>query len=383
MASESDPESARSIRSDSSPERNSRHQPDPANIKRFQITTSFPNYNSKHIDYVIIYKYDQDNVDDKEIRKKNEIRKEFFKHLELEEHIQVYYLRFSKDDEVHVYALLHAPMERLLEEAEKVKLQMRLNNKFLHEDKEDLEEPSLEILDKKLKTLGIKREIKKDSEGSVILSAQFERSIKYLFDVFDEKHTREPFSNTLRSLLVDNILKNFSFKQVKNKYNSFRRNRNGDNDVFSEDFKNFRSSQTKRFAGLPYMLSEGYFDDALILHDRTNHLLTLGEMVQSVARDDMEHFENQMDFFNYISLENNHTKSGDKAPIDIRKELHLKWAKLSNFFRYQPINLVRDYFGESFGLYFAWIGHFIFCLILPTIIGIIFFAIGLNKAYFN
>jgi hypothetical protein len=175
-------------------------------------------------------------------------------------------------------------------------------------------------------------------------------------------------------------LRNFSFKQIKDKYNSFRRSRD-DGDAFSENFKKFRSSQTKKFAGLPYMLSEGYFDDALILHDRTHHFLTLGEMIQSAARDDMEHFETQMDFFNHISLENNHTKNGGKHPIDIRKELHLKWAKLSNFFRYQPLNLIRDYFGESFSLYFAWIGHFIFCLIIPTIIGIIFFAIGLNQAY--
>jgi hypothetical protein len=381
MASDSDLESARSasIRSDSSPERNSRHQPDPAKVKRFQITTSFPNYNSKHIDYVIIYKYDRDDADDKEIRKKNEIRKAFFKNLELEEQIQIYYIRFNKDDEVHVYALLHAPMERLLEEAEKIKLQMRLNNKYLHENKDELEEPSLEIIDKKLKTLGIKRDIKKDSEGGVILSAEFERSIKYLFDVFDERNTREPFSNTIRSLLVDNILRHFSFKQIKNKYHSFRRNRD-DGDALSEDFKNFRSSQVRKFAGLPYMLSEGYFDDALVLHDRTNHLLTLGELVQSVGRDDMEHFETQMDFFNYISLEKNHSKSGDTPPIDLRKELHLKWARLSNFFKYQPLNLIRDYFGESFALYFAWIGHFIFCLIIPTLIGIIFFAIGLNRA---
>lgn len=95
-----------------------------------QIPTHFPNDNRKRIDYVIVYKYVDDDIDTAKERAdfadKEQMRKKFFDALAKENfHIQL--IRF-KCNENHVYALLHCDVNRLLDEAERVKLEMRLNN---------------------------------------------------------------------------------------------------------------------------------------------------------------------------------------------------------------------------------------------------------------
>uniref|UniRef100_A0A8D0DCQ8 Anoctamin n=1 Tax=Sander lucioperca TaxID=283035 RepID=A0A8D0DCQ8_SANLU len=59
-----------------------------------------------------------------------------------------------------------------------------------------------------------------------------------------------------------------------------------------------------------------------------------------------------------------------------RTVLHDEWAKYSAFYKYQPIDLVRKYFGEKIGLYFAWLGVYTQLLIPASIVGIIVFGYG-------
>ena len=49
-----------------------------------------------------------------------------------------------------------------------------------------------------------------------------------------------------------------------------------------------------------------------------------------------------------------------------------------NVFRLQPLNFVRDYFGEEMAFYFAWQGTLVYALWIPSIIGLIFFFIGIS-----
>ncbi|XP_072309610.1 anoctamin-2b [Eucyclogobius newberryi] len=56
--------------------------------------------------------------------------------------------------------------------------------------------------------------------------------------------------------------------------------------------------------------------------------------------------------------------------------LHEEWARYSAFFKYQPIDLVRKYFGEKIGLYFAWLGVYTQLLVPASIVGIIVFGYG-------
>jgi hypothetical protein len=44
----------------------------------------------------------------------------------------------------------------------------------------------------------------------------------------------------------------------------------------------------------------------------------------------------------------------------------------------QPLDDIKDYFGEKVGLYFAWLGHYTTWLIFPSIVGVLLF---INVAY--
>ena len=39
-----------------------------------------------------------------------------------------------------------------------------------------------------------------------------------------------------------------------------------------------------------------------------------------------------------------------------RKLLYEEWASVSKFWKYQPLDAIRDYYGVKMGLYFAWLG---------------------------
>ncbi|KAM9481771.1 anoctamin-1 [Clarias gariepinus] len=59
-----------------------------------------------------------------------------------------------------------------------------------------------------------------------------------------------------------------------------------------------------------------------------------------------------------------------------RQLLHDEWANYGVFFKYQPVNLIRRYFGEQIGLYFAWLGVYTQLLIPASAMGIMVFLYG-------
>ncbi|KAM8891446.1 anoctamin-1 isoform 2-T3 [Spinachia spinachia] len=59
-----------------------------------------------------------------------------------------------------------------------------------------------------------------------------------------------------------------------------------------------------------------------------------------------------------------------------RKLLYEEWANYGVFYKYQPIGLVRKYFGEKIGLYFAWLGLYTQMLIPASLVGVIVFLYG-------
>jgi len=61
-----------------------------------------------------------------------------------------------------------------------------------------------------------------------------------------------------------------------------------------------------------------------------------------------------------------------------RKLLYDEWATLKQFWKFQPLDAIRDYYGVKMGLYFAWLGYYTFMLIPPSIVGIICFIYGLT-----
>jgi hypothetical protein len=68
---------------------------------------------------------------------------------------------------------------------------------------------------------------------------------------------------------------------------------------------------------------------------------------------------------------------------DIRDELTKEWSSFRNILRYHALFKIRNLFGETIALYFAWCGTIISSLWLISLIGIIFFLIGLIDSIKN
>ncbi|XP_033260168.1 anoctamin-2 isoform X2 [Orcinus orca] len=62
--------------------------------------------------------------------------------------------------------------------------------------------------------------------------------------------------------------------------------------------------------------------------------------------------------------------------VNDRKLLYQEWARYGVFYKFQPIDLIRKYFGEKIGLYFAWLGLYTSFLIPSSLIGVIVFLYG-------
>uniref|UniRef100_A0A3P9AIN2 Anoctamin n=1 Tax=Esox lucius TaxID=8010 RepID=A0A3P9AIN2_ESOLU len=60
-----------------------------------------------------------------------------------------------------------------------------------------------------------------------------------------------------------------------------------------------------------------------------------------------------------------------------RFHLYKHWARFHSFFKEQPLNLIRKYYGEKIGIYFAWLGFYTEMLFFAAVVGVICFLYGL------
>nr|XP_044605867.1 anoctamin-9 isoform X3 [Equus asinus] len=66
-----------------------------------------------------------------------------------------------------------------------------------------------------------------------------------------------------------------------------------------------------------------------------------------------------------------------RFPLHKREEdLIKKWAQWRNMFHKQPIDEIRDYFGEKVALYFAWLGWYTYMLVPAAVVGVLIFLSG-------
>lgn len=318
----------------------------------------FPNDPTKHIDYVLYYQHDKSN---KKHDRLNDLRNNFLSKL-VQEGFEIYKLKKPQSDSqvCSTYVLLNCSLDRLMEEAERVCLEVSLKEDYLNEIKN--EETLINkttpcksrCYDRLLKYLKAPR----DSQQKKLPSAPFQVEIKYLFEGFEkETNKSEGFISTIRCLLTDSILQNLNFENDTSITAQFIKKitlkepteLNDDNPLklFTEAYKKSKSAdqvsrqkQNNHFYNLPYMLEKGVFNDAFILH----------KSVDSYSND-------------YVTFD--------------RPHLNESWASFSNVFKFQPLYEVRNYFGEYVAFYFAWLGVLLATLWIPTIIGVGFFIAGI------
>ncbi|XP_028967415.1 anoctamin-4 [Galendromus occidentalis] len=70
-----------------------------------------------------------------------------------------------------------------------------------------------------------------------------------------------------------------------------------------------------------------------------------------------------------------------KAAYPLHDILHRAWAHPSAWYRHQPIHLIRRYFGEKTGFYFAWLGFYTSALLPPAVLGIFVCLHGFVELY--
>ncbi|KAM6950957.1 anoctamin-5b isoform 1-T1 [Lycodopsis pacificus] len=59
-----------------------------------------------------------------------------------------------------------------------------------------------------------------------------------------------------------------------------------------------------------------------------------------------------------------------------RNNLYKHWARFLCFYKEQPLNLIRKYYGEKIGIYFAWLGFYTEMLFFAAVMGVICFTYG-------
>ncbi|XP_072551737.1 anoctamin-1 isoform X2 [Salminus brasiliensis] len=127
----------------------------------------------------------------------------------------------------------------------------------------------------------------------------------------------------------------FDIKSKNTLFDSATRGR-----IVLEILRRTACTQTCQTMGITSLLAKGVYDSAFPLHDG--------------------------DF----------SSSDDKEHRNDRQMLHEEWANYGVFFKYQPADLIRKYFGEKIGLYFAWLGVYTQLLIPASAMGIVVFLYG-------
>ncbi|XP_030307315.1 anoctamin-1 isoform X5 [Calypte anna] len=239
-------------------------------------------------------------------------------------------LELERDEDTKIHGIgfvkIHAPWNVLCREAEFLKLKMPTKKVYQINQTHGLLKKINSVIQKI--TEPIQPKVAEHKPQTVKrLSYPFSREKQHLFDLSDRDSF---FDSKTRSTIVYEILKRTTC--TKAKYSMGK----GEGRKKETTLLNKRRKCGKY--GITSLLANGVYSAAYPLHDG-----------------DYE---------------------GENVEPNDRKLLCEEWASYGVFYKYQPIDLVRKYFGEKIGLYFAWLGVYTQMLIPASIVGIIVFLYG-------
>ena len=67
---------------------------------------------------------------------------------------------------------------------------------------------------------------------------------------------------------------------------------------------------------------------------------------------------------------NKQTNNNNHNSIPDRQRLYYSWGSFGQFYKFQPLHLVRRYFGEKIAIYFAWLGFYTSFLLPVALLGV-------------
>ncbi|XP_058518681.1 anoctamin-1 isoform X3 [Ochotona princeps] len=238
-------------------------------------------------------------------------------------------LQLERDEDTKIHGMgfvkIHAPWSVLCREAEFLRLKMPTKKMYHINETRGLLKKVNSILQKV--TAPIQPKVAEHRpQTTKRLSYPFSREKQHLFDLSDKDSF---FDSKTRSTIVYEILKRTTC--TKAKYSMGRGEGKKESALLNKRRKCGKY-------GITSLLANGVYSAAYPLHDG-----------------DYE---------------------GDSVEFNDRKLLYEEWASYRVFYKYQPIDLVRKYFGEKIGLYFAWLGVYTQMLIPASVVGVIVFLYG-------
>ncbi|XP_077999893.1 anoctamin-4-like isoform X2 [Glandiceps talaboti] len=271
----------------------------------------------RRIDYVLAYEVsNKDKEEDESEKKKSERRKEFERNLKEKHGLDLEHEDDSGDGKT-CFVKIHANWDTLATNAEIMKIKMPIQENDIEEDL-----TALNCCDKMPSPFTLSEEFIQPEPDSFTCVFIKERQNEFLG--IQNKDTF--FTPSERSRIVYEILERCRYDTDKpNKF------------------------------GIDILLSNGTYTAAFPLHDgkytSEHSMLTHG-------------------------AENDRRYELNDRRLNDRRLLYEEWARPGRWYKYQPLDLIRKYFGEKIGLYFAWLGYYTGALIPAAVIGLLCFIYG-------
>ncbi|CAA9996507.1 unnamed protein product [Nesidiocoris tenuis] len=76
-------------------------------------------------------------------------------------------------------------------------------------------------------------------------------------------------------------------------------------------------------------------------------------------------------------------KFNRNATMNPREVLYQYWARWGCWYKYQPLDHIREYFGEKIAIYFAWLGFYTAWLLPAAMVGLVVFLYGVVTMHSN